>query len=108
MIKKLNEDTYGNSNTVEEFNTLSNNCSELLSVLKRLTKQITDIRDGADKIQDYISSEDLDEEDIEYFNDIVINLITSTQHSYDKILSTNRELFNTWEVIGRIVNDCDL
>lgn len=36
MIKKLNEGTYSNSNTVEEFNTLSNNCSELLSVLKNL------------------------------------------------------------------------
>lgn len=75
---------------------------------KKLTKQVTDIRDGADKIQDYISTEDLDEEDIEYFNNTITHLITSTEHSYDRILLTNQELFNTWEVIGRIVNDCNL
>lgn len=108
MIKKLNEGVPDNTHAVEEFSTLSNNCSELLSVLKQLTKRVTDIKNGADKIQDYIITEDLDEEDIEYFDDIVTHLITSTEHSYDNILSTNRALFNTWEIIGRIINDCDL
>ena len=106
IIRKLNEGN--NSSVANDFNTLSKNFSELLTVLNNLTKRMTEIKNASTQIQDYVTNEEIDEEDIEYFEDILKSSIKNTQNCYNKILSTDHTLFGIWEVLGRIVNDYDI
>ena len=108
MVKKLNESNYTNSEIMDNFNELSNDCSELLRVLNQLTKRVTDIKDSADSIQDYINNEELDDEEIDYLGDISGSHIRTIQNCYDNIMVTPNPLFHVWENLGIIVNDYDI
>lgn len=109
-IKKAHiKEDYSDTIIVDNFNELSNDCSELLRVLNQLTKRVTDIRDSADSIQDYVNNnEELDDEDIDYLGDISGSYIRTIQNCYDNIMVTPNPLFHVWESLGIIINDYDI
>lgn len=108
MKKSHIKEDYSNTIIVNNFDELSNDCSELLRVLNQLTKRVTDIKNGVDGIQDYINNEELDDEDINYLEDISGSHIRTVQNCYDNIMVTSNPLFHIWENIGIIINDYDI